>query len=136
MNVVVLVGRLAQDPVVRYTASGKAVASFNVAVNRQFGQKEITDFIPVVAWERLGEDCGNSLTKGQRVLVQGRLQFRTYETQDGQKRRVGEVVAEMVSRPLADSAGDGAPRPGSPPPAAGSHPVFPGEQFPDEEIPF
>ena len=98
MNKVILVGRLAQDPEVRYTQSGKAVASFNLAVNRFGGGQgqNNADFIPIVAWEKVAETCGNNLNKGQRVLVDGRLQIRSYETTDGQKRRVAEVVAQSI----------------------------------------
>ena len=95
MNKVILVGRLAQDPEVRYTQSGKAVASFNLAVNR-YGQKDSADFIPIVAWEKLAEICGNNIRKGNQILVEGRLQIRPYETQDGQKRRVTEIVAQNI----------------------------------------
>lgn len=104
MNQVMLVGRLAQDPEVRYTKTGKAVASFTVAVNRtsfvqrEPGEKDPADFIPIVAWDKLAEMCGNNLAKGSRVLVQGRLQIRSYETQDGQRRRVSEVVADLVAQ--------------------------------------
>ena len=88
MNKVILVGRLAQDPEVRYTQSGKAVASFSLAVSRYGGgaQNDTTDFIPIVAWEKLAEICGNNLTKGRRILVEGRLQIRSYEGNDGQNR--------------------------------------------------
>ncbi|WP_371364976.1 Single-stranded DNA-binding protein [Sporomusa rhizae] len=131
MNKVILVGRLAQDPEVRYTQSGKAVASFNLAVNRFGGGQgqNNADFIPIVAWEKLAETCGNNLTKGQRVLVDGRLQIRSYETNDGQKRRIAEVVAqsiEFLERRQA-SSGD-----------AGNIDInsFGKDVFPDEEIPF
>lgn len=129
MNKVILVGRLAQDPEVRYTQSGKAVASFSLAVNRfgGGGQKE-TDFIPIVAWEKLAETCGNNLTKGQRVLIEGRLQIRSYETNDGQKRRVAEVVAanmEFLER-----------KQGAPDEKGGDANPFGGQVFPEEEIPF
>ena len=98
MNKVILVGRLAQDPEVRYTASGKAVTSFNLAVNRfSSGQgQNSADFIPIVAWEKLAEPCVNNITKGQRILVEGRLQIRSYEANDGHKRRVAEVVAQSI----------------------------------------
>ena len=95
MNKVILVGRLAQEPEVRYTQSGKAVASFNLAVNR-YGQKDSADFIPIVAWEKLAEVIGNNLKKGSQVLVEGRMQVRSYETQDGQKRRATEVIVQTV----------------------------------------
>ena len=95
MNKVILVGRLAQDPEVRYTATGKAVATFSLAVSRRVGQgQESTDFIPIVSWEKLAEICGNNLTKGRRILVEGRLQIRSYEAQDGQKRRAPGTSGE------------------------------------------
>lgn len=133
MNKVILVGRLAQDPEVRYTQSGKAVASFSLAVNRFAGgqgQNNSADFIPIVAWEKLAETCGNNLTKGQRVLVDGRLQIRSYEANDGQKRRVAEVVAqsiEFLERRQASAGND-----------AGNIDInsFGKDVFPDEEIPF
>ncbi|BBB90615.1 MAG TPA: single-stranded DNA-binding protein [Methylomusa anaerophila] len=112
MNKVILVGRLAQDPEVRYTQSGKAVASFSLAVNRPGvqGQRD-ADFIPIVAWEKLAEICGNNLTKGRLILVEGRLQVRSYETSDGQKRRVTEVIAsniEFLERKQAAAPGSDA----------------------------
>jgi single-strand DNA-binding protein len=102
------------------------VASFTIAVNRfsAGGQKE-ADFIPVVAWEKLAETCGNNLTKGQRVLVEGRLQIRSYETNDGQKRRVAEVIAqniEFLERKQPSEEKEANP--------------FGGQVFPEEEIPF
>lgn len=97
MNTIMITGNMAQNPEVRYTKTGKAVASFSVAVHRQGNQSDNVDFIPVVAWEKLGESCGNSLSKGQRVFVQGRLQIRSYDGSDGQKKWVSEVVAELVA---------------------------------------
>ena len=93
MNKVILVGRLTQDPEVRYTQAGKAVANFTLAVNRN---KEEADFIPVVLWEKLAESAGNNLFKGNRVLIEGRLQVRSYEANDGQKRRITEIVAQNM----------------------------------------
>jgi single-strand DNA-binding protein len=90
-----LVGRLTQDPEVKYTQAGKAVASFTLAVNR-FGDNKEADFIPIVAWEKLAELCGNNLNKGSKVLIEGRMQVRSYETTDGQKRRVTEVVTQTI----------------------------------------
>lgn len=135
MNKVILVGRLAQDPEVRYTQSGKAVASFTLAVNRFGGGQNqgqnTADFVPIVAWERLAETCGNNLTKGQRVLVDGRLQIRSYEANDGSKRRVAEVVAQSIEflerkKEQGTSANDGSIDINS----------FGKDVFPDEEIPF
>jgi len=104
MNTIMITGNMAQNPEVRYTKTGKAVASFSVAVHRQSNQSDNVDFIPVVAWEKLGESCGNSLSKGQRVFVQGRLQIRSYDGNDGQKKWVSEVVAELVAPNLEQAA--------------------------------
>lgn len=97
MNKIILLGRLVRDPEVRYTQTGKVVCQFTVAVDRPFasqeGQRE-ADFIPVVIWGKQAETCGNSLTKGQRVLVEGRLQIRNYDAKDGTKRYVTEVIAD------------------------------------------
>jgi len=95
LNKVILVGRLTRDPEVRYTQTGKAVASFSVAVDHGFGDNKRADFIPIVVWDKLAEVCGNNLTKGRRVLVEGRLQISQYE-KDGQKRRSAEVVAQSI----------------------------------------
>ena len=98
MNRIILLGRLTRDPEVRYTQTGKVVCQFTLAVDRPFanqdGQRE-ADFIPVVIWGKQAETCGNSLTKGQRVLVEGRLQIRSYDAKDGSKRYVTEVIAKF-----------------------------------------
>lgn len=98
MNKVILVGRLTRDPEVRYTQTGKVVCSFTLAVDRftaPGGQRE-ADFIPVVVWGKSAEACGNSISKGSKVLVDGRLQIRSYEGKDGNKRWVTEVIAQHV----------------------------------------
>ena len=114
MNKIILMGRLVRDPEVRYTQTGKVVCQFTIAVDRPFsnqeGQRE-ADFIPVIVWGKQAELCGNSLTKGQRVLVEGRLQIRSYDAKDGSKRWVTEVIAnsfEFIER-KADFANGGAP---------------------------
>lgn len=110
MNTVQILGNLARDPEVRYTQSGKAVATFTVAASNTFissdGEtKEQTAFINCVAWGKLGESVGN-LRKGNRAFVEGRLQTRSYETQEEQKRYVTEVVANFVGTSLMnDDAG-------------------------------
>jgi single-strand DNA-binding protein len=100
VNSIVLVGRLTRDPELRYTPNGKAVAGFTLAVNRRFsnqqGERE-ADFIDIVVWGKTAETCANHLQKGRLVGVEGRLQIRSYETQDGQKRKAAEVVADNVS---------------------------------------
>ncbi|PSR20143.1 MAG: single-stranded DNA-binding protein [Sulfobacillus acidophilus] len=99
LNRIVLIGRLTRDPEMRYTPQGVPVASFSLAVDRPFtnqqGQRE-TDFIDCVAWRKLGETVGNHLTKGRLVAVEGRLQVRSYEAQDGSRRRAAEVVCDSV----------------------------------------
>ena len=113
MNKIILMGRLVRDPEVRYTQTGKVVCQFTLAVDRPFsnqeGQRE-ADFIPVIVWGKQAELCGNSLTKGQRALIEGRLQIRSYDAKDGSKRWVTEVIAnnfEFVER-KGDFAGHGA----------------------------
>lgn len=97
MNQVVLIGRLAKDPELRFTAgSGKAVATFTLAVDRGFGKDKQADFFRVVVWDKLGELCANYLAKGRQVAIQGRLQNNNYETQSGEKRYSTEVVATNV----------------------------------------
>lgn len=136
MNKVILVGNLARDPEVRYTQNGKAVASFTIAVNRFGGGQgqNQADFVPIVAWEKLAEVCGNNLTKGRRVLVEGRLQIRSYDANDGQKRRVAEVIAQNIEfLGSRQSGGEGTEGSSSAPSGANT---FGGDVFPEEEIPF
>nr|PZN59708.1 MAG: single-stranded DNA-binding protein [Sphaerobacter thermophilus] len=99
MNVVALVGRLVRDPELRYTPQGVAVGSFTLAVDRPFtnsqGERE-ADFIDVVVWRKLAETIAQHLQKGRLVAVQGRLQIRSYEDRDGNRRKAAEVVAHEV----------------------------------------
>ncbi len=112
LNRIILIGRLTQDPELRYTPSGSAVASFTLAVDRQrtnqAGERE-TDFINIVVWQKLGELCAQYLRKGRLAAVEGRLQIRQYENKDGQKVRVAEVIADNVRflDRSADNAGSG-----------------------------
>jgi single-strand DNA-binding protein len=99
LNRIVLIGRLTKDPELRYTPNGKAVAGFTLAVDRSFknpqGERE-ADFISIVVWGTQAEHCANYLSKGKLAAVDGRLQIRTYDGQDGQRRWVTEVVADNV----------------------------------------
>ena len=98
MNRAVLIGRLAQAVEFKYTSSGTPVARFNLAVNRNFKDKngeKGTDFIPVVVWGKSAENCKKYLEKGRQVAVSGRIQTRSYEV-EGQKRYVTEIVADEV----------------------------------------
>jgi len=104
LNRVILIGRLTRDPELKYTTNGTAVATFTLAINRRFNKEE-TDFIDVVTWKGLAENCANYLGKGRLAAVEGRLQVRSYETKEGQKRKVTEVVAEDVR--FLDKGGTG-----------------------------
>ena len=129
VNSVVLVGRLTKDPEMRYTPNGIAVTNFGLAVNRQSrreeGQERQADFIDIVAWRQTAEFCGNYMKKGDLVSVEGRIQVRDWETQDGQSRRSVEVVAFRVQalesraqreQRQAGSGGGGGSGGGEPPP--------------------
>lgn len=101
LNKVFIMGNLTRDPELRYVPSGTAVANFTVAVNRVYkdktgAKKEDASFIRVVVWGKMAEICGEYLTKGRPVLVEGRLQSRSWEGQDGQKRSALDVIADSV----------------------------------------
>lgn len=100
LNRIVLMGRLTRDPELRHTGNGTAVASFSLAVERDFKDKSsgqrVTDFIDVVAWRNTGEFVSNYFTKGRQAIVEGRLQMREWQDRDGNKRRTAEVVADNV----------------------------------------
>ena len=99
LNRIVLIGRLTRDPELRYTQSGVPVASFALAVDRNFknaqGERE-TDFINIVVWRQQAENCAQYLSKGKLAAVDGNLQIRSYTGNDGVKRTVAEVVADTV----------------------------------------
>ena len=146
MNKIILLGRLVRDPEVNYTETGKVVTKITLAVDRPFvnqeGQKE-ADFIPVILWGKPAELVGNSVTKGQRLLIEGRLQIRSYDAKDGSKRWITEVITssfEFVERKNdADVTNTGASIPNIPNnrPAQGSCMESFGNAVPfDEEIPF
>jgi len=99
LNKVILIGRLCADPEIRYTQSGVAVATFRLAVNRNYknqaGEYE-ADYIPIQAWRGTAEICGKYLKKGKLVAVAGRIQTGSFDGQDGQKRYTWEVVADEI----------------------------------------
>ena len=133
MNKSVLMGRLVRDPEVRVTPSEKTVCTFTLAVNRPFkraGGKQEADFINIVVWGKIAEVCCNSLAKGHRLLVEGRLQIRSYEAKDGSKRYVAEIIANSVDF-IEQKSHDVAPPPEQP---ASSMDAF-GTNV-EEEIPF
>ena len=96
MNNVSLVGRLAKDPELKYTATGQAVATFPLAVDNPFSKDGQADFINIVVWSKKAENVANYCNKGKQVSVTGRIQTRNYEAQDGRKVYVTEVVANDV----------------------------------------
>lgn len=106
MNKVFLIGRLTRDPELRYTSSNIAVATFSIAVDRNFsnaaGERE-TDFINIVVWRKQAENVKNYMHKGSQVAIDGRIQTRSYDDTDGKKRYVTEVVADNVQ--FLDSKG-------------------------------
>jgi single-strand DNA-binding protein len=132
-NRIILIGRLTRDPELRYVPSGAPVASFTLAVDRPFrdqqGNRE-TDFIDIVAWRKLAEQVSQYMAKGRMVAVEGRLQIRSYETQDGQKRKVAEVVADGVR--FLDRGRPG----GAETAAAPSVTEEPAQGGTDEDVPF
>lgn len=98
MNKITFLGRFTRDPEIRYTATGKVVCQATIAVDRPFtnqeGQHDV-DFIPIVIWGKQAELCGNNFSKGQRILVDGRLQIRSYDGKDGAKRYAAEVIVNQ-----------------------------------------
>jgi single-strand DNA-binding protein len=98
LNKVLLLGNIGRDPEVRYTASGKAVATFTLATSQRWrdqdgNDQERTEWHRIVAWGRLGEICGEYLSKGKQIFIEGRIQSREWEDQDGNKRTTVEVIA-------------------------------------------
>ena len=161
LNRVLIMGRLGRDPELRRTQAGTAVASFSLAVDRDFKDKttgeKSTDFIDIVAWRQTAEFVSRFFTKGRMAVVEGRLQLRDWTDRDGNKRRTAEVIADNVyfgdskrdaeaGGYAAPSGGFGAPAGGyAPPPAAPSGgysaPMGGGDQFAelsddDGELPF
>ena len=148
LNHITIMGRLTRDPELRRTGSGVAVASFTVAVDRDFGKNENgekeTDFIDCVAWRQTGEFVSKYFTKGRMAVVSGRLQIRSWTDKDGNKRRTAEVVADNVY--FGDSRRDGDSTGAYSAPAAGSFggysaPAAPASDFAmleddDAQLPF
>src|ERR671923_1037179 len=95
-NRVILAGNLTRDPELRFTGDGVPVCSFGLAVNRVFSKNEEVDFFDITAWRDLGERVANYKKKGDPILLEGRLQYRTWEAQDGSKRSKVDVVADSV----------------------------------------
>jgi single-strand DNA-binding protein len=105
-NNVTLVGNITRDPELRFTGSGQAKVNFGLAVNRRWQNRqtseweEQTSFFNVIAWGEMGENVSESMGKGARVIVSGRLEQRSYETEDGEKKQVFEIVADEIGPSL------------------------------------
>ena len=137
LNRIILSGRLTRDPELRHTPSGTPVASFSLAVNRDFKDKATgetpVDFIDIVAWRHTGEFAANYFTKGSMAVVEGRLQIRNWTDREGGKRRTAEVVASNIY------FGDSAKKKSAPAPASYAGATPPTSEFEseaDEELPF
>jgi len=101
LNKVFLIGNLTRDPELKYTANGTGITKFGLAVNRTYSsqdgeKKEDTCFVDITAWDKLAEVCNEHLTKGRLILVEGRLQYQSWESDDGTKRSRIEVVAQNI----------------------------------------
>jgi len=145
VNKAILVGNLGKDPELRYTPSGTAVCTFSLATterfkNKQGEQQDKTEWHNIVVWAGLAEICGKYLTKGKQVYIEGRIQNRSYDDRDGNKRYISEIVAnemQMLSRAGEQGGGSG---------GGGGRPTTPAENFssapqeppfnPDDDIPF
>lgn len=116
LNRVILIGRLTRDPELRYTPAGVAVTQFTLAVDRPFtsqgGEKE-ADFIPVVTWRQLAETCANYLRKGRLAAIEGRIQVRNYENNEGKRVYVTEVIADNVRFLESANRGNGSTNEGT-----------------------
>ncbi|MBE5780674.1 MAG: single-stranded DNA-binding protein [Clostridiales bacterium] len=139
MNKAIVIGNITRDPDVRMTGSGISVCTFTVAVQRRFanqnGERQ-ADFIPVVCWRGLADNCGKYLKKGSKVGVSGSIQTRSYEAQDGSRRYVTEIIADEVE--FLDRVGGGENRQnmgGAPASPFGGDSGF-GDALEDDELPF
>jgi single-strand DNA-binding protein len=140
VNKVILVGNLGKDPELRYTPSGTAVCTFSLATtdrfkNKQGEQQERTEWHNIVVWAGLAEICGKYLTKGKQIYIEGRIQNRSYDDRDGNKRYITEIVAnemQMLGR-AGEQGGDGrSSTPVEKPSQDSQEPPF----NPDDDIPF
>ena len=109
LNQITLLGNLARDPEIKYTNEGLAIADLRVAVNRKWKDKDGNDienveFFNVTAWNKLAENCANNLKKGDRVIINGRLNHRSFDTKDGKKVNIINVIADVVAASLEYSS--------------------------------
>jgi len=154
VNKVILIGRLGRDPELKYTPSGAPVAKFSLATDESFkdrtGEKQNrTEWHNIVAWNKLAEICGEYLTKGKLVYIEGSIRSRQYEDQAGNKRTAYDIIAnqmqmlgskadtERAASPATDRAAPARPGVAATPPPPSSEPVPPSDSdISDEDIPF
>ncbi len=143
MNRAILIGNLTKDPELRTTPQGISVCSFTIAVNRGFGDKKDVDYIPVVTWRGLADNCSKFLAKGRKVGVSGRIQVRSYDANNGERRYVTEIVADDVEflSPKGEGGGSGGSRMQDVPPPPDDAGLFGDEPddfepLDDEQMPF
>ena len=137
LNEIILQGRLTETPELKTTTSGKSVASFSLAVERDFstGDEKITDFINIVTWNKTAEFAAKYFGKGKWMTVKGSLQTRKYQTQNGENRSVTEVLAEKVYF-CGDKAEHGTTNQGAATSFSQNTAAFENVQYVDEELPF
>lgn len=137
MNKAILIGNLTRDPDSRSTSSGISVCTFTIAINRRYtsqsGEKQ-ADFIPIVCWRGLADNCSKYLHKGSKVAVVGMIQTRSYEAQDGSKRYVTEVVADEVQ--FLDRIGQGSGNQAAPTPSMDPDDIEGFTTVEDDGLPF
>jgi single-strand DNA-binding protein len=150
VNKVILVGNLGKDPELRYTPSGAAVATFSLATSERYKDKsgewvDKTEWHNIVAWRNLAEICGKFLHKGKQVYIEGKIQTRSYDDRDGNKRYITEIVADqmqMLGRAGEDTGGSNRPSGGESRPSRPAAQPQAREEYseppfnPDDDIPF
>ena len=143
MNKVIMIGNLANDPEARTTQSGISQSTFRIAVQRRFANQQgvrEADFIPIVTWRQTAELCARYLSKGRKVAVEGSIQTRSYDAQDGSKRYVTEIIADNIEALSSRSEDGGMPRRDNgptPPPAQPAPPSMNDfTEVDDDELPF
>ncbi len=144
MNKVIMIGNLASDPEGRTTQSGISQSTFRIAVQRRFANQQgvrEADFFTVIAWRQTADFCNRYLTKGRKVAVEGSIQNRSYDAQDGSKRYVTEIIADSVEAVGGREEGQAAARPRdngpTPPPATPATPSMNDfTEVDDDELPF
>ncbi len=142
VNKAIIIGNLGRDPEVRFTQSGRAVANFSVAttdswVDQEHGRQERTDWHNIVVWGKQAESCGQYLSKGGQVYVEGRIQTRSYEDRDGNKRYITEIIAQRVQF-LSTRGGEGRSGQYESADSGGSYEGLSGQapQSDDDDVPF